>query len=87
MTYKYGSKVRFKTFFGETKEGIIKATLSDGSFFIEIDEQILPHLQYDCLCKDPNGRTFVVHKQRFPNWQAWVRPDWIIGEVKENSRG
>jgi hypothetical protein len=80
--FKYGDKVTFKTFLGETREGVVRERNSDGTYFIEIDEQVLPDISADLICKTSMGRIVFVAKTKFKNWQAWVRPDWIKGKVK-----
>ena len=82
MTYRYSQRLRFKTFLGDTKEGFVKEVNADGTLFIEIDESPMPDLRSDLVLRDARGKDFVIYKNRFPRWQAWVKPEWVIGEVE-----
>lgn len=81
--YKYGDKIRVKTYLGDIRDGTVRETLGNGSLMVEIDEQIMPNLSHDFYFLDRSGRQQVVFKSKFPNWQAWVKPEWVIGYVKE----
>lgn len=78
MTLKLGHRLRIKTFLGDIREGRLAEILSDGSVFVELEEQILPDLATEVLLKDKKGGTFTIFKQKFPTWQAWVTPDRTI---------
>jgi hypothetical protein len=78
---KLGHKVIVKTYLGDIRQGVIKEFLTDGSMFVEIDEQIVPDLSTDLLIHDLKGRPFTIYKSKFPNWQAWVKPEWVVRNV------
>jgi len=78
--YKYNDKVRFKDARGYNKEGVVREVNSDGTYFIEVEENILPDINEDMII--PLGKfTLVVRKQKFHSWQAYVKPEWITGKV------
>jgi hypothetical protein len=86
MMYKYGDKIRVKTYLGDIREGMVKEVLGDSSLMVDIDEQIMPHLNHDVYFTDRSGRQQVVYKSGFPNWQAWVKPEWVLGYVEEPTK-
>lgn len=86
MSIRYGSKIRCKTYLGTFRTGIVREILADGSYMVEIDEQLIPDLGFDILIQGKKGRTFTIFKQRFPNWQAWVKPEWVLGIVPHEKR-
>lgn len=86
MTYRYGQKLRVKTYLGDIKEGIVKEVNQDGSLFVELDEQILPNLSQDLVIRDKRGKPFVIYKSKFPNWQAWVLPEWVVSILPQEKR-
>lgn len=86
MTIRFGNKLRFKTYLGDIKEGIVKGINPDGSFYVEIDEQLIPDLHTDILIHDSKGRPFTIYKAKFPNWQAWVKPEWVIANLTQERK-
>lgn len=77
--YKYNDTVRFKDARGKVNEGVIKEC-GQGYYFIEVDERILPDIAED-MTIPLKGFTLFLRKQRFFNWQAFVKPEWITGLV------
>lgn len=86
MTLRPGNKVRVKTYLGDIKEGVVREILTDGSMFVELDETILPDLSQDLLIHDLKGRPFTIYRAKFPNWQAWVRPEWVIANITQDKK-
>ena len=78
-----GTKLKVRTYLGDIREGVVREVNSDGSLFVEIDEQLIPDLATDIIIHNKRGKPFVIYKTKFPIWQAWIKPEWIVEEVTE----
>ena len=85
--YRPGLKIKVKTYLGDIREGIVKEVLADGNMFVEIDEQVMPDLNQDVYIKDNKGRPYVIYRSKFPNWQAWVKPEWVVTTSTQENKG